>query len=456
MRFTFAVFGVLLAACVAVEVRAGDPERGYRLLVEKSYLPPDFHQDAFDQIWRQWPEPLRTQAEQATLAERRRLAYARYGLTSRPPRFDATAPGDPGPPLQYVVTEDGQWVMNCFACHGGKVAGRVIPGLPNSHYLLHTLSDEMRSTKLSLEQPLTRMEIGAMFIPLGTTRGTTNAVMFGVGLMANRDAELNVRTRPTLPPMTHHDMDAPPWWHFRKKSHVYIDGFAERGHRGLMQFMLVTRNGPEKFREWEEDYRAVYAYLESLEAPRYPFAVDQPLAAQGKLAFVKHCAECHGTYGQEETYPNRVVAIEEVGTDPVRLNALSAEARKRYGASWFGHHGEQDTRLEPGGYVAPPLDGVWASAPYLHNGAVPTLWHVLHPAERPTVWRRASEDGYDQTKVGLEIEALEQVPPDVKDARERREYFDTGRFGKSAAGHDFPDVLTETEKRAVLEYLKTL
>ena len=39
--------------------------------------------------------------------------------------------------------------------------------------------------------------------------------------------------------------------------------------------------------------------------------------------------------------------------------------------------------LNSGGYVAPDLSGIWATAPYLHNGSVPTLWHLLHPAERP-------------------------------------------------------------------------
>src|SRR5688500_15270978 len=62
---------------------------------------------------------------------------------------------------------------------------------------------------------------------------------------------------------------------------------------------------------------------------------------------------------------------------------------------------------------------------------------------RPAVWRRASEDGYDQTKAGLEIEALSEIPAAVTDPREQREYFDTRRFGKSAAGHLFPDALTE-------------
>lgn len=164
----------------------------------------------------------------------------------------------------------------------------------------------------------------------------------------------------------------------------------------------------------------------------------------------------HGSYGKEETYPNRLVPIEEIGTDRARLDALSVAARERYAQSWFGEYGEQDTRLNPGGYVAPPLDGVWASAPYFHNGSVPTLWHVLHPTERPTIWRRRSEDGYDQEKVGLEIEIVDKIPTAALLSSERREYFDTRRFGKSAAGHDFPDALTPEEKRAVLEYLKTL
>jgi len=105
--------------------------------------------------------------------------------------------------------------------------------------------------------------------------------------------------------------------------------------------------------------------------------------------------------------------------------------------------------------VAPPLDGVWATAPYFHNGSVPTLWHVLHPDDRPAVWRR-SEDGYDQSRVGLEITAHDSVPPSAKSPAERRQFFNAGDFGKSAAGHRFPDALNEEERRAVLEYLKTL
>jgi hypothetical protein len=80
---------------------------------------------------------------------------------------------------------------------------------------------------------------------------------------------------------------------------------------------------------------------------------------------------------------------------------------------------------------------------------------VLHSDQRPAVWSR-SENGYDREKVGLEIASHERVPATAKAPPVRRSYFDTSKFGKSAAGHLFPDALNETEKREVLEYLKTL
>jgi cytochrome c553 len=376
------------------------------------------------------------------------MAFSRYGLTQ--------APGRQGPAaLQYVRDEQGNWIMNCFSCHGGKVAGRVIPGLPNSHFALETLTEEVRQTKIRQQKKFSRMDAGSLFVPLGGSNGTTNAVIFGVMLLAKRDADLNVRQSNPSPKLVHHDHDAPPWWHFKKKSHIYIDGFAPKGHRPLMQFLLVPSNGPERFHQWEDDYRAVQAYLESLEAPAYPFAIDRLLATKGNVAFNRVCARCHGTYGERETYPEKVVPITELGTDPVRLAATTVEGRKQYQQSWFADYGAKDVVVDPGGYVAPPLDGVWASAPYLHNGSVPTLWHVLHREARPIVWLR-SEDGYDTRHVGLEVQTFDKLPPQAATPAQRRRYFDTRRTGKSAAGHHYPDELTSDEKHAVLEYLKTL
>ena len=431
------------------ESSADSASRGYRVLTEKAVLSSDFTQDVFDNLWQCWPEQLRLKAESASDDERRKMAFERYGLTPRPEA--------PEKPLQYVVDDDGNWTMNCFSCHGGSVYGKPFAGAPNNRFALQTLTEEIRKTKFKLGKPLSRMDVGSLVIPLGTTNGTTNAVVFGMGLMRQRDEDLNIIASAPKK-FVHHDMDAPAWWNFHKKPNLYIDGFAQKGHRGLMQFMMIPENGRKFFLDHEDDFRDVYAYISSLRPPKYPGKVDSLLAEQGRVVFEQTCAECHGTYGKTPTYPNRRIPIREIGTDPVRLTALEVEGRKKYARSWFAHAGEvqeQDTIVDPDGYVAPALDGIWASAPYFHNGSVPTLWHLLNPSERPTVWRPVGEE-VDAENVGLTTKAVKKVPFTELDAAVRRSYFDTRRFGKSNQGHDYPTVLTETERRAVLEYLKTL
>lgn len=451
--FTILIF-VSLMLSESKGQQVADAARGLDFLLNKAYLPAAFDQESFDEVWKSWEEPLRSQAAESTPAQRRALAFERYGLIAR----KANPSQQPQlRPMQYVVDEAGNWTMNCLACHQGMVAGRMIPGAPNTQFALETLTHDIRAAKLRLGKRLTDIDIGSMIMPLGTTTGTTNAVMFGVALMHYRDADLNLHNYRLPPAMTHHDHDAPPWWNTSRKARLYSDNFAPRGHRGLMQFLASIKNGPEKFREWEDDFRHIKAYIDSLEPPRYPFAVDEQLAERGRAIFNKTCADCHGTYGQASEYPERIIPLAEIGTDPLRLKALSVKHRQNYEKNWINEYGRRGKVIaDPGGYLAPPLDGIWASAPYFHNGSVPTLWHVLHSAERPVVWTRRQVHGFDQQQVGLPVSSLAEIPTSITDAAAKRHYFDTRKSGKSAAGHDFPEVLSEPEREAVLEYLKTL
>ena len=427
-------------------------KRGYKHLTESAYLPTGLDDEVAAELGnmlaKREARGANVEATELTpLSREQVLDY--YGMTTRP--------GDEasGKPLQYVVTEKSEWVMNCLTCHGGSVYGTTLPGVPNNSIQLQTFIEDVRTAKLKLGKPLGHMDLGSMFIPLGSTAGTTNAVMFGVGLMHFRDADLNVLPVQSSPKMIHHDMDPPAWWLMHRKSRIYADGFAQKGHRSLMQFMMVRENGPEKFREWESDYQDVLTFIESLRPPKYPHAIDNALAERGRTLFNETCSRCHGTYGDGSKFPEHLVPIEEIGTDRVRLDALSPTNRARYRDSWFAHYGEQETWTDPQGYMAQPLDGIWASAPYFHNGSVPTLWHVLNPQDRPSVWRR-TEEAFDSQRVGLTVEELTEVPRRIGDAAAKRTYFDTRASGKSAAGHDFPLELTPEERTAVLEYLKTL
>lgn len=452
VALTVAALGMgQVAAAGDLETRTWDrseANRGYWLLLENEYVPPQLDQEVFDNLWRAWEEPARSEAERATAAERRRLTLQRYGMQEAPGR-------EGGIPLQYADNGQGQWVANCFLCHGGKLSGEVIPGLPNTHIALETLFKEIFQAKRLIGRQVPAEEAGALIVPLGGSNGTTNAIIFGVMLGAYRDADLNFHPEYPAPKMIHHDHDAPPWWNVKKKTHLYADGFAPNGHRALMQFMLTPHNGPEHFHRTEDDYKVIYDWILGLEAPKYPYQIDQSLAAAGQEIFNNSCADCHGTYGPEGRYEQQIIPIDMVGTDRARLDSLTPALRAAYEVSWFGNYGEKEGVADPGGYVAPPLDGIWASAPYLHNGSVPTLYHLFYPEERPVVWQR-TEDGYDAERIGLEVTAYDELPTSARSRVEKKRYFDTRLFGKSAAGHLFPDELNDDEKRAVLEYLKTL
>jgi mono/diheme cytochrome c family protein len=452
MRWRSSFFLAFVITANLPPIFAANPqaESGWDVLRTHRYLPPDFDDAVFADLWTVWPEPDRSQAEQLPADERRKKTFSYYGLMPSPGDEDFSKPA-----LGYVDDGNHGWVMNCLACHGGKVAGKVIPGLPNSHFALQTLVEDVSLVKLKQGKKLAHLDLGATQIPLSMTNGTTNSVIFGVLLGALRKPDMSVDLTRKPPPVIHHDMDPPPFWNVKKKTSLYADGFAPKTHRPLMQFILIPRNGPEQLAQWENDFRQIQTWIESTEPPKYPWTIDEPLAQQGKAIFQEQCSRCHGSYGPRGQYEQKTIAVSEIGTDPVRWQALTPAHRRWMKSSWLSRYGEDDVEEDPVGYVAPPLDGIWASAPYFHNGSVPTLWHVLHPEERPKVWKR-TEDGYDQRRVGLEVEEFHAVPNSVKAAAHRRRYFDTTLRGKSAAGHLYPNKLSEEEKSALLEYLKTL
>lgn len=194
-----------------------------------------------------------------------------------------------------------------------------------------------------------------------------------------------------------------------------------------------------------EGLRRVNDFLLDLPAAKYPFPVDQTLAARGGEIFTARCAECHA-FGGART--GKIVPVEELGTDPHRVRhwpQTSADAFNRYaeGYDWKFNHFRSSN-----GYLSVALDGVWARAPYLHNGSVPTLRDLLEPPDsRPKVFFRAY-DVYDQAKGGFVSDGPEAA----------REGFrlDTAVVGNSNSGHLWGTDLSPEEKAALVEYLKTL
>lgn len=184
------------------------------------------------------------------------------------------------------------------------------------------------------------------------------------------------------------------------------------------------------------------SWLDTLPAPKYPFPISQERAARGSALFEQQCALCHVQRALE------VTAIGLLGTDRGRLDALSADLVARMNAFGGGQAGNAAHYRKTGGYSNVLLDGIWARAPYLHNGSVPTMRDLLEPPDRrPSVFYTGSAV-YDQERMGF---VSSGSGPGAGTFR-----FDTRLPGNGNGGHDYGTALTEEEKRDLLEYLKKM
>lgn len=242
-------------------------------------------------------------------------------------------------------------------------------------------------------------------------------------------------------------------------------------------------------------------FINHLPSPPYPFpTVDLARAREGKQLFRETCASCH-TPRNQTIYPvaalgvdpNRSLVITSVSR--VGLSALVMEACQIYGlnnqgkpgADWCVPPGDWQARLDEyfrdtpqrvatgaNGYKADMLHGIWAQAPYLHNGSVPTLGQLVCPATRPARFLRGNLH-YDEALVGFEWADRPPARYGPHDTILVKEY-DTAVPGKANSGHTFgqefcPDTagldpvrdrkeiagrLQRSPVGALLEYLKTL
>ena len=440
------LFTLLVVAVFTPLFRAADttPEqRGLYNLTHNAYGLPLLTPALIERLPKVWEADWKARIDSGDPGSPMRVAFERYGLTP------ATWPNQ-GAPMQFVATPQGTWVQTCMLCHGGRLpgSGMSMIGMPNTELDMQTLYEDV--TKLTGFK-------GPFPLLFGMTRGRTNAFVFSLELMRRRNEDLSRRAEP-LPVGDYKDFDLDPipWWHLKKKTALYVDASVKGDFtRPIMQFTMGEPSG-EKIRSWESDFKDILAYLLSIESPKYPWPVDKALASDGAKVFARTCSQCHGTYGPDGKYPNRVVPIGVVGTDSLRLTGLTKEFRAYFNRTWFAGNSSH-TEETPEGYVAPPLDGVWASAPYFHNGSVPTVYGVLTKAARPKYFRRiGAAEAYDSKDIGFKFETLAGPASSDVAPEARRRVIDTTLPGLGNEGHPFGYALSEKEKRQVIEYLKTL
>ena len=190
-------------------------------------------------------------------------------------------------------------------------------------------------------------------------------------------------------------------------------------------------------------FKRVTDFLLDLKPPAWPFELDKSAAARGKGIYDQQCAECH-EFGKPKN--GQVEPIEQIGTDRHRLDSFSASLVEKF------HSINKppfvfDAYHKTNGYANMPIDGIWARAPYLHNGSVPNLWALLQPQDRPVIFY-LGYDVYDPKNVGFVTDGPE--------ARKAGFRLDTGVPGNGNQGHLYGTTLPEKEKWDLIEYLKTL
>jgi mono/diheme cytochrome c family protein len=259
--------------------------------------------------------------------------------------------------------------------------------------------------------------------------------------------------------------------------------------------------------------------LKGLSSPRWPSvfpALDQQKVARGAALYERHCQQCHLPPRQElladlEAFADKKgpeprywwrnglgnwfikvtdVDLETIGTDPheardfkdrkadtgdLKKGVVSARAgldlvtrgiATRFfekndippdeRAGWAGGRDPGDPGVRDDLiYKARPLNGIWAVAPFLHNGSVPNLYLLLSPkSDRPaTFWVGSKE--FDPVKVGYDAAEMKGAS-----------FFDTSKPGNSNSGHEFKDgpigngvigpLLSPDDRMAIIEYLKSL
>ncbi|MEO4014484.1 di-heme-cytochrome C peroxidase [Pseudomonas rossensis] len=266
------------------------------------------------------------------------------------------------------------------------------------------------------------------------------------------------------------------------------------------------------------DLHLIEQTLQRLKPPAWPEellgAIDKTQAAKGRELFTENCAGCHVPRSVQSdgrwVQHLKMLPVEFIGTDPgaanniadhrfdltalqwdpaelaqldvqlqptptesLDLSKLSSAKGLAYVTAFVGNRAFREANIptaerpdmdgfglpigvrELRAYKARPLAGVWATAPFLHNGSVPSIYQLLSPQdERTTTFYKGTFE-YDPSHLGYRTEAFTNGF-----------LFDTRITGNHNSGHEFRAgkrgngvigrLLQPEERWALLEYLKVL
>ncbi len=538
--------------------------------------------ELYNQLWDSaWGLPSRPDNFDELVAERygspRSIGRNPYPLPGEDP--NATNGGSGQLPMTFtqIRRADGTWTGQigekvCIFCHNGQLGtAEDGPGMGPQLGGAGSIGDfTVASNDFAKAQGPAGAGTNAALsgVTISTNRGSGAIDFFQLAfvLFSNGDPQLLLNDKIVLSQAIG-NIKSPPWWNLAYRPQKFHGAIlpTDSSRIDLAAYYDLTKGlsgGGEEALAWMDAHSAPFqTWAETVASPRYPRPIDTALAEQGAILFHSKnlwepslnnpgarpadgngsCAGCHGAYSPRYAHDPSYLDTPElagiaayyvptsiVGTDAVYSEAMQSLRNADGSISpsimnqpviYCGVGASGYTEDKTPIMLAPPLWGIWAAAPYLHNGSVPNLWGVLDPAhERPNIWKRWSTParadqegqvimgydtnldrafdfekvgwGYDEipcgaagsqpylacnpidpntpspvqqilaniyTLVGLtwnlpRAEGLRMSEEDI----ENRKIFNTNLYSQGNQGHEFTSVLTDQERRAIIEYLKTL
>lgn len=417
-----------------------------------------------------------------------------------------------------VTTSHGKGLtFSCFACHSANLFGTTVMGLtnkrPHANKFFHMARGVVPYIPNSIFKIGTNANAGEVLMFERTKKNLvsigaaipqvlgldTSLPQIALSLARRNEDEYATKNKMYEKFPRHNELDTfvadskpLPWWNLKYKTHWLADGSITAGNPILTNILWneIGRGADLKELEtWMQqnsktiDELTVAAF--ATEAPRWTdffpaSSIHLERAKKGEQIFANRCQKCHGEYqkawsGQNANDLNDIeilattnviyheqTPVKNVGTDNQRVEGVKAFADSLNSlaiSKWM-----KTTVVAQDGYVPPPLVGIWARYPYLHNNSIPSLCALLTtPEKRPKTFVQGpainAETDYDKDCVGYPVG--NKIPASWKEDKEA--IFVAGRPGLSNLGHakmfigeKGEELLTPDDKINLINFLKTL
>ncbi len=406
--------------------------------------------------------------------------------------------------------------FSCVACHSANLFGKTVLGMTNRFPRANEFFLKAKSVAPSLSPTLFQIYTHATdgettmlsrFKENMKSIGVKKPLALGLDTsLAQVSLSLNHRNRDAYATYSSHyaysprpdpilddwPADSKPavWWNLKYKNRWLSDGSVLSGNPIFTNIIWneIGRGADlYELEKWLADNAAKVQELTtavfSSEAPRITDfipaeKIELSRAIEGESIFNKTCSRCHGTYEKAWSLPNadRLSPSEKLKTTQVLYRSttpvidVKTDPFRRLGMKSLEQLNDLAIMQKNGiqireqkGYVPPPLVGVWARWPYLHNNSVPNLCALLTKKElRPSAYY-SGEANNPQLDFDLECNGYPLGKKTPQSWKTKLHYYDTQRLGMSNQGHDEgiflkdgKELLTPLQKKNLILFLQTL